>query len=129
MLVRFLIPKRFDMSHKETPDILPSIFTYGVVGLSFFFIVKFFINFNIIFLLSGTIVPLIAFTTSSQYFGGFIFATLLLIGSSFFTYYLNSPYNYLVGAFVAYYIMFKIIRYGFDLTGDYLSDNNFTKKF
>lgn len=105
----------------ETPKLIPSLLLYGILGLCIFFLYKFFIEFEFVYLICGTLIPIIAFPISSQYFGGRIFFIFVLIVSVIGIYIFDYPYTYLFGSFLIYYLMLKIIRYSSGLTGDYIS--------
>jgi len=120
----------------ETPKLIPSLLIYGIIGLGIFFLYKFFRDFEFVYLICGTLIPLIAFAVSSQYFGGRNFFSLVLIGSVLGIYFLDYPYTYLFGSFLVYFLMIKFVRYSSGLTGDYISvqelsnlDNKFLSNF
>ncbi|MEX0662943.1 MAG: hypothetical protein WEA58_02175 [Balneolaceae bacterium] len=120
----------------ETPKLIPSLLIYGIIGLCIFFLYKFFIEFEFVYLICGTLIPIIAFAVSSQYFGGGIFFSFVLIVSVLGIYFFDYPFTYLFGSFLVYYLMLKIIRCSSGLTGDYLSvrelsnlDNKFLNNF
>jgi hypothetical protein len=91
-----------------------------VIGLSIYFIVIFFQNYDFVFLFCGVGIPIIALMISSQYFAGNSFTVSILIGSLIGVHYFNTPYNYLSGSLGAYFFLFKFIRWGSSLTGNYI---------
>jgi len=116
----------------ENPKLIPSLLIYGIIGLCVYFVYKFITELDFIFLICGTLIPIIAFAVSSQYFFGRIFFSLVIIGSVIGIYFFDYPYNYLIGSFLFYYLTLKIIRYSSGLTGDYISVqelSNFDEKF
>jgi hypothetical protein len=62
------------MNYKQ---ILSAVSTYLTIGLSIYFIVVFFRDFEFVFIVCGVVVPLIAMLISSQYFAGPIFRSFL----------------------------------------------------
>lgn len=105
----------------DTPKLIPSLLIYGIIGICIFFLYKFFIEFEFIYLICGTLIPMIAFAVSSQYFGGRVFFCFVLIGSLAGIYFFDYPYTYLLGSFLVFYLLLKMIRYTSGLTGDYIS--------
>jgi hypothetical protein len=83
----------------------------------------FFSDYNYIYLVAGILVPLIVMLTSSQYCAGNLIALIIILGGGIGFFYFDNPYSHLSGAFSVYLILFKVIRYGNDMTGNYIDRN------
>jgi len=104
-------------------ELIIIIATFTVIGLSIFLILKFFHNYNFIYLVAGVIVPIVVMFISSQYFAGNLFALVIITGGGVGYFYLDVPYNYLCGSLSAYLFLFRMIRYGNDMQGNYIDNN------
>jgi hypothetical protein len=101
-------------------QILAGLFTFSIFGLSIYFIVMFFQDYDFTFLICGIVIPIISLLISSQYFAARIFTIIIVIGSIVGFYYVDSPYNYLPASLGIYLVLFKMIRLFSGLTGNYI---------
>lgn len=101
-------------------QIIGAIASFCVLSISFYFIWLFFQDYQFIYLFSAILIPIITMLISSQYCAGNLFA-LIVIGMGLLGYfYFDEPYGLVSGSVSAYMILFKLFRYGNELTGNYI---------
>ena len=91
-------------------QIIAAVATFAIIGLSIYFIILFFDDYNYIYLVAGILVPLIVMLTSSQYCSGNLVALIIIVGGGIGFLYFESPYSHLSGAFSVYFIQGNQIR-------------------
>lgn len=102
---------------------IAEITTFAVLGLSIYLIWIFFQDYQFIYLIAGILSPIILLMMSSQYCAGNLFALIVIAAGLVGYIYLDEPYKLVSASVAAYIILFKIIRYGNELTGNYIEKN------
>jgi hypothetical protein len=91
-----------------------------IICLSIFLIYMFFQDDKLIYLLAGIILPIFMMFVSSQYFAGPSFVLIIITSGIFGFYYLGEPYKLVALSISIYMAMYKLVRYGNDLKGNYI---------
>lgn len=106
---------------KEITNLVLSTFaTIVVICLSIFLIWKFFQEYEYAYLLAGILLPIFMMLLSSQYCAGTFVSLIMMILGVLGYYYLNDPYKLISLSFSIYMAMFKIMRIGNNLEGNYI---------
>jgi hypothetical protein len=106
---------------KEITNLVLSTFsTIVVICLSIFLIWNFFQDYEYAYLLAGILLPIFMMLLSSQYCAGTFVSLIMMILGVLGYYYLNDPYKLIALSFSIYMVMFKIMRFGNNLKGNYI---------
>ena len=106
---------------KEITNLVLSTFaTIVVICLSIFLIWNFFKDYEYAYLLAGILLPIFMMLLSSQYCAGTFISLIMMILGVLGYYYLNDPYKLISLSFSIYMAMFKIMRIGNNLEGNYI---------
>ncbi len=100
--------------------ILSTLATILVICLSIFLVWKFFQNYEYIYLLSGILLPIFMIFLSSQYCANALLSLIIMILGILGYYYLHDPYRLIALSISIYMAMFKIMRFGNNLKGNYI---------
>ncbi len=100
--------------------VISTLATIAVICLSIFLIWKFFHNYEFIYLISGILLPILMIFLSSQYCAGTLAVSIVTILGILGYYYLNDPYKLIALSISIYMVMFKLIRLGNNLKGNYI---------
>ncbi len=105
---------------KEITNLVLSTFaTIVVICLSIFLIWNFFKDYEYAYLLAGILLPIFMMLLSSQYCAGTFISLIMMILGVLGYYYLNDPYKLIALSFSIYMAMFKIMRIGNNLEGNF----------
>lgn len=81
---------------------------------------EFFKDYEYAYLLAGILLPIFMMLLSSQYCAGTFISLIMMILGVLGYYYLNDPYKLIALSFSIYMAMFKIMRIGNNLEGNYI---------